>query len=185
MTIANMRTAEEKKAEKARRKREKVSFVQRIRNRIHEIIGLGQLLVNEPRAFPGELWRTMKRSLRSLWNARGGGLYACGFVVTFVWLEVKTVAGEVIASDSALAFVTQQFFETIFRLISDSFVNSLLAFIWPAFVLEWSPTWGIVILAALWILFPRFIKPLLAGWLFDEEEAVTPATDDAPRPRDP
>lgn len=173
-----MQSAEEKKAAKARRKRDKVSFVQGMRNRVRAMRDLGTMLVNEPRAFPGETSRLLKRSLRKLWNARGGGLYACGYLVTFIWLEIKTIGGEIIASDSALSFVTEQFFEIFFRLLSESFVNSILAFIWPAFLLQWSPLWGLAILVALYFIFPRFIKPVLTKWLFDGNQ---PTTIDADR----
>lgn len=172
-----MQTAEEKKAAKARKKRDKVSFVQGIRNRVREMLGLGTLLVNEPSAFPGETGRLLKRSLRKLWNARGGGLYASGYVVTFILLEIKTIGGEIVGSDSALSFITEQFFEMFFRLLSESFVNSILAFIWPALVLQWSPLWGIGILVALYFVFPRFIKPTLTKWLFDDNESPTADAD--------
>lgn len=150
-------------------RKKKRSFTQGIRARVHETVGLGKTLVNEPKSFPGELGTILKRWLRSLWNARGGGLYACGYLVTFLWLEVKTIAGELLASESALSFVTEQFIETFFRLISESFVNSILAFIWPAFVLEWSPLWGAILLAALYVAFPRIIKPFLTRWLFPDD----------------
>ncbi len=172
-----MQTAEEKKAAKARKKRDKVSFAQGLRNRFREMLGLGTTLVNEPRAFPGETGRLLKRSLRKLWHARGGGLYACGYVITFIWLEIKTIGGEILASDSALGFVTEQFFEVFFRLLSQSFVNSILAFIWPAFVLQRSPVWGIFILVALYFVFPRFIKPTLTKWLFDDNAPPAMDTD--------
>ena len=150
-------------------KKNKQSFGERVRARVQGTVDLGKMLVNEPKSFPGELWVVLRRSLRTLWNARGGGLYACGYVITFVWLEIRTIAGELLASDSALSFVTQQFAETLFRLISDSFVNSLLAFVWPAFVLDWSPLWGAILLGVLYLAFPRFLKPLLNRWLFDDE----------------
>ncbi|MEX0976945.1 MAG: hypothetical protein WDZ50_07605 [Woeseia sp.] len=172
-----MQRADEKKAAKARKKREKVSFVQGFRNRFREMRGLGTTLVNEPRAFPGETGRFLKRSLRKLWHARGGGLYACGYVVTFIWLEIKTIGGEIVGSDSVLAFVTEQLFEVFFRLLSESFVNSILAFIWPAFVLQWSPVWGIFILVGLYFVFPRFIKPTLTKWLFDDDPSQASDAD--------
>lgn len=149
--------------------RKKRSFGEGIRSRLHEAVGLGKLLVNDPKSFPGELWLVLRRFLRTLWNARGGGLYACGYVVTFVWLEIRTIGGELIASESALAFVTEQFVETLFRLISESFVNSILAFVWPAFLLQWSPLWGVILLAALYFAFPRYIKPPITRWLFDDD----------------
>jgi len=140
-----------------------------MRARVRETVGLGKTLVNEPKSFPGELRLVVKRFLRTLWNARGGGLYACGYLVTFVWLEIRTIGGELLASESALAFVTEQFIETFFRLISESFVNSILAFVWPAFLLQWSPLWGALLLAVLYLAFPRYIKPPLTRWLFDED----------------
>lgn len=140
-----------------------------MRSRVRETVGLGKTLVNEPKSFPGELWLVLKRFLRTLWNARGGGLYACGYLVTFVWLEIKTIGGELLASESALSFVTEQVIETFFRLISESFVNSILAFVWPAFLLEWSPLWGALLLAVLYLVFPRYIKPPLTRWLFDDD----------------
>jgi hypothetical protein len=155
-------------------KKKRRSFREGIRSRVRGTVGLGKTLVNEPKSFPGELWLVLKRFLRTLWHARGGGLYACGYVVTFVWLEAKTVGGELIASESALAFVTEQFVETLFRLISDSFVNSILAFVWPAFVLQWSPLWGFALLATLYIAFPRYIKPPITRWLFDDEPTSDP-----------
>lgn len=149
--------------------RKKRSFGEGLRARVRETVGLGKTLVNEPKSFPGEFWLVLKRALRTLWNARGGGLYACGYVITFIWLEIKTIAGELLASESALSFLTRQLAETLFRLISDSFVNSILAFFWPAFVLDWSPLWGAILLGALYFAFPRYLKPLLNRWLFDDE----------------
>ena len=50
---------------------------------------LGRALKDEPETLPGEVGSIVRRSFRRVWDARGGGLYAVGFVVTFVYLEVK------------------------------------------------------------------------------------------------
>lgn len=151
--------------------RRKRSFIGGIKERVRELIGLGDTLVHEPKSFPGELFSMLKRGLRALWNARGGGFYAFGYVITFLWLEIKTIAGELIASESALSFLTEQLFEVFVRLLSESFVNSILAFAWPAFVLQWSPLWGLVILGALYLFFARVLKKPLTAWLFDDDPA--------------
>lgn len=173
-----MQAADRKETkEKTRKQRERVSFVQRIRNEINEMLALGRVLVHEPRSFPHALFRTIKHSMRTIWRARGGGYYACGFVVCFFWLEIKSLVTGIAGSDSALGFVGQEIVEILFHFISDSFVNSILSFIWPAFLIQWSPTWGAVVLVAFWFLFSRVIKEPLTNWLFDDE-----AHEDLPGP---
>lgn len=156
------------------------SFLERMKDRLREAAGLGRVLVNEPGAFPGELGRVFLRFVRTLWQARGGGLYACGFIITFLWLEAKTLVEEVAASTSLAGFFTEQFFEFIFRFTVQSVVNTVGAFIWPVYVIQLSPMWGGIGLAALWILFPRFVEPRLTRWLF-QEEGETPASQEGTR----
>lgn len=158
-------------------KRKKEPFLTRMRNRLRETVNLGRLLVTQPRAFPGELGRLFKRFVRSLWHARGGGLYACGFVVTFLWLEATTVVDEVASATSLGAFLSEQLFEFLFRFTVQSLQNTIGAFLWPVYVLQMSPVWGGAILGALYILFPRYIKGPLTQWLFDgdgETDAAGP-----------
>ncbi len=163
--------------ERKKPKRKKEPFLRRMRNRLRETANLGRLLVTEPRAFPGELGRALKRFVRTLWHARGGGLYACGFVVTFLWLEATTVVDEVTSATSLGAFVSEQLFEFLLRFTIQSLQNTIGAFLWPVYVLQMSPVWGGAILGALYILFPRYIKEPLTQWLFkgdDETDATEP-----------
>ena len=37
-----------------------------------------------PKSFPAAMLELIRRAVRKIWDARGGGFYACGFVVTFV-----------------------------------------------------------------------------------------------------
>jgi hypothetical protein len=148
-----------------------------MRNRLRETANLGRVLVTEPRAFPGELGRVFRRFVRSVWHARGGGLYACGFVVTFLWLEATTVVDEVASATSLGSFLSDQLFEFLFRFTIQSLQNTIGAFLWPVYVLQMSPVWGGATLAALYILFPRYIKEPLTQWLFrgdDDDEASDP-----------
>lgn len=154
----------------AKPKRRKESFVKRTEHRLRDAAGLGRLAFEQPRALPGEIGGRFKRFVRALFRARGGGLYACGFVVTFLWLEATTFVGQVASSSSLAAFLAEELFEFLFRFAVQSLVNTVLAFIWPVFVLELSPIYGGIALAALWLLFPRFIQPHIDRWLFDDEE---------------
>lgn len=162
---------------KPRQRRE--SFIKRTGERVRDAAGLGRLAIEQPRAFPGELWRRFKRSVRALFRARGGGLYACGFVVTFLWLEATTFVGQVATSSSLAAFLAEELLEFLFRFAVQSLVNTVLAFIWPVFVIELSPIYGAIALGALYLLFPRFIQPHVNRWLFDDEEEG--ATGESPQ----
>jgi hypothetical protein len=107
--------------------------------------------------------------VRRLWDARGGGLYACGFVLTFIWLEATSLFDEV-TSGSVSGFLGGQVMQMVLRFTVESLENTVRAFIWPVYLLEWSPQWGAALLVALYFLFPRFLKERLERWLFDDEE---------------
>jgi len=157
-----------KKEKKPRRRR----LTEGIRSRVRETVGLGTTLVNEPKSFPGEIWRVVKRALRRLWNARGGGLYACGFVVAFVWLEITTLADDFSSSTGVTGFFSGQLLQFLLRFTIDSMVNTVLALIWPVQVLAYSPPWGALSLGAMYLAFPYILKRPLERWLFDDAGAV-------------
>jgi hypothetical protein len=71
-----------------KQKEKKPSFIQRMKARGREAQRLGKTLKDEPGAFPGEVQGIRRRSVRTVWSARGEGLYACGCIVTFVFLEI-------------------------------------------------------------------------------------------------
>lgn len=110
----------------------------------------------------------MRRKFRKIWNARGGGLYAFGYAVTFLWLEAKTIAGDFASSDTLGDFVTGEVIEYLLRFATDTIVNMVHAFIWPVFVIEWYPPWGILALVAAFFAFPRLVKEPLERWLSDD-----------------
>lgn len=157
---------------KAERKKE--SFLDGMTKRLREAANLGHVLATEPRAFPGALWRVLKRFVRTVWNARGGGLYACGFVVTFLWLEATMFVGELVSSGSLASFFSEQLVEFIFRFTVQSLTNTVSAFMWPVWVIQMSPVWGSAALGVLYVVFPRYIKEPVTHWLFQDDEELPP-----------
>ncbi|MGI9203440.1 MAG: hypothetical protein ACR2Q3_05500 [Woeseiaceae bacterium] len=155
----------------AKSKKKKPSFFARMANRGRELKALGQVLANDPRSFPAGLLKLIKRSLRTVWDARGGGLYACGFLVTFVFLEIRMFFVDIYEAESVSGYFSSQMSELLFKYIGESFQNTISAFMWPVYVVEINPTWGAIILAGLFIVFPKFIKGPLEGWLFDDDES--------------
>lgn len=154
--------ADRKDGKKEKKKR---SFLQGVRERLMVVYGLGRTLVEEPRAFPGRLKVEFLNWARATWSARGGGFYACGFVVTFIFLEVKLLFTELFTSTGG--FIVEQTLQILLRFTVDSLVNTLLALIWPALVLGLSPLWGAVGLAVGYLTFSRFLKQPLTRFLFD------------------
>jgi hypothetical protein len=163
----------------AKPKKSKPSFLQRMANRGREAKALGKVLANEPRTFPRELLKLIKRSLRTIWDARGGGLYACGFLVTFVFLEIRMFFVDIYEADSVSGYFSSQMSDILFKYIGESFQNTISAFIWPVYIVELNPAWGGAILAAMFILFPRTLKRPLERWLFNDAENAPPATKDS------
>lgn len=155
-----------KKSKKAKPPKER--FVARIKRRGRETYALGNTLVNEPRAFPAQAGGLLKRSFRTMWDARGGGFYASGFVLTFVWLEITTFIGEVAASDGVISFFTEQFFEVLLRFSVQSIGNTVQAFIWPVLIIERFGEWAIVFLLAGYFAFAKLFKAPLTEWLFHD-----------------
>ena len=159
-------------------KKKKESFFRRVGRQARDTASLAALLITEPRAFPAALLARLKRAFRAVWSARGGGLYACGFFITFLWLEVTTFFGEVLAAGSVGGFLSEQLIEIFVRFTVQSLENTVSALIWPVHIIEWSPGWGIALLAGMYLLFVRVVKAPLARWLFGEETPSADHSDD-------
>jgi hypothetical protein len=117
-----------------------------------------------------------RRWFAKVWKVRGGGLYAVGWAVTFAYLEVTTLLGEIFEAEGVVEFFTSQLVEFLFRFIGDSLTNMISAFMWPVDIVQWRPPIGAIILGAAFMLFPITIKPYITAWLFpdgepEEEEA--------------
>lgn len=162
------------------KKKQKPGFVARMKNRGRELKALGTVLADEPKSFPSALLQLIKRSMRTVWDARGGGLYACGFLVTFVFLEIRMFFVEIYNANSVGDYFAGQLSELLFKYIGQSFQNTISAFMWPVYIIEINATWGAIALGAMFVIFPRYLKTPLERWLFGEEEPEqpTPANQD-------
>jgi hypothetical protein len=151
-----------------------------------------RMLWHDPRSAGGLL----REGLLGIWRARGGGFYGLGYVATFVALEVRLVVGELESSDSLLSFLSDQLLEYLLRLGFMSFVNVLLAFLWPLFVLEHLHGWGIPLLVIGYFGFERWLRPAIESSLPElRKTAPAPAApeddrgesdaEDTSRPEEP
>ncbi|NIV17204.1 MAG: hypothetical protein GWN47_02080 [Woeseiaceae bacterium] len=105
-----------------------------------------------------------------VWKVRGGGLYACGYAITFVILEIQTIFGDIAEADGPVDFVQNQAFEMVFRFLGESLQNMIFAFMWPVPVVQFNPPAGAIALGIAYFLFPMTLKKPIERWLFPDME---------------
>jgi hypothetical protein len=126
-----------------------------LRRRIDKSVGTVRTVVAEPRSISTML----HDGLLKIWRTRGGGFYGLGYVVCFVVLEVRAFIGNFEGDGDAMTMVLQEVAGFVFRFTAQSFLNTLLAFLWPAFVIEYLEGWGILLIGGGWVVFDRWMKP--------------------------
>ncbi len=149
----------------------KPSLRERMAERGRDARHLGNTLRNEPKALPHEVGGIVRRSLKRVWDARGGGLYAVGFVVVFVYLETTMFFGDIAEAESVTGFITGQIGELLFKYLGESIRNTITAFLWPVHVIQINPPWGFAALAGAFVLFDRFLKGKIESWLISDDRA--------------
>ena len=159
------------KKKERKKKRQKESFAVRMQRRGREFSSLGQTLAKEPSAFPGASLNVVRRSLRTVWDAKGGGLFAVGYVITFVWLEMTMFVGDVLAAESIGGFFGEQIFEMLFRYLGESLQNMIAALIWPVYVIKIAPPWGAIAFGLAYAAFDRLFREPIEAWLFHDGES--------------
>ena len=106
-----------------------------------------------------------RRHCLQVWTSRGGGFYGFVALLTFLYLEVVDLAGDIAAlpgSHADLGFVISW----IVGNLVDAFVNSIRAAIWP---LSWLEHFGVGILSGALLagsyLAYRAVRPTVIRWL--------------------
>lgn len=108
------------------------------------------------------------RWLRKVWRVRGGGLYACGFAVTFIILELRSLFDDVLGIGSLF---TGQALDFIVQFFIDSMTNTMKSFAWPLYVVAFAPPWGAIALGIGFAVFASWLKKPIESRLFPQEDA--------------
>ena len=123
---------------------------------------------NTARNLAGHAHGHFRSWFAKIWEVRGGGLYACGYAVTFAYMEVKMFVNDVLQSDSFVGFIASEVIEIVMHFAVDSIINMVKAFMWPVYVTQLYPPYGLIALAAAFVLFPIFLKKPITRWLFPD-----------------
>ena len=100
---------------------------------------------------------------------RGGGLYAVGYILTFLYFEAMTIIDEIAESTGLGDFISDQLLGFLLRFVVGSFANMIKALMWPVYIIQLNPVFGGIVLGAAFYIFPKYLKKPLEKKLFGEE----------------
>ena len=135
---------------------------------------ISQLIGDGARVLPEKSHGWFRDWFRKVWKVRGGGLYALGFALSFVYFEIGSLGDDILGIGSLFS---GQAVEFVVQFLVDSFRNTLKAFVWPVFVVQLAPPWGAIGLGLLYVGFAKYLKAPIERWLF----RGMPAEDPDPR----
>ncbi len=156
------------KPKKERPKRDPLA--KRVSDGIEAVGVLGRTAVNEPRQLPRQAESIFRRWFRHVWAVRGGGLYAVGFAAAFIYLETIEIITDDIPGLFAINPLSSDLIEYIISFIVDTFMNFVTALMWPYFVATFATPWGAIGLGVAFVVFSRFLQPIVERWLEREDD---------------
>ena len=124
-----------------------------------------QLIGDGARVLPEKSHGWFRDWFRKVWRVRGGGLYAVGFALTFIYFEIGALGDDILGIGSLF---NGQAIDFIIDFFIDSLTNTLKAFMWPVYVIQIAPPWGAIGLGLAFVGFTSFLKAPIERWLFGE-----------------
>jgi hypothetical protein len=132
---------------------------------------LGREAAVRPGGLPDKAHGWFRSWFRKVWQVRGGGLYAVGFAVAFLFFEVREVLLEDIPQFVAINnILSSELIGFCIQFLVDTMLNFVRALLWPMYVVTLWPPAGAIALAAAFILFPRYLKKPIERWLFQDAD---------------
>ena len=147
---------------------------QRIGERVAAMSRKGRDELTRKGGVPDQAHGLFRQWFRKVWEARGGGLYAVGFAVAFLYFEINDILFDDIPKLAAINVLSADLIGFIIEFIIDTFINMGLAFAWPAWVVMWNEPYGLIMFIAALVLFPRFVKEPMEHWLFEGKAPPPP-----------
>jgi len=132
---------------------------------------LGRDAVSRPGGLPDKAHGWFRAWFRKVWDVRGGGLYAVGFAVAFLYFEIREAILEDIPQFVAMNNVlSSELIGFGIQFIIDSMLNFVRALLWPMYVVSLWPPVGLIALIVAFVLFPRYLKTPIERWLFEDAD---------------
>ena len=145
-----------------------------LRERVNDLGRRGREELTRKGGLPDTAHGAFRKWSRKIWELRGGGAYAMGFIVTFLYLETIDILFDDVPKLYAMQSLASEIPPFIIEFLIDTLINTLWAFMWPVIVLQWPMPWGIVALIAIFTLFPKFVQKPVENWLYEGREPPPP-----------
>jgi hypothetical protein len=134
----------------------------------------GRDAVSRPGGLPDKAHGWFRAWFRKVWDVRGGGLYAVGFAIAFLFFEIREAVFEDIPQFIAMNnILSSELVGFVIQFVVDTMVNFVRALLWPIYVVQLWPPAGLVALVAAFVLFPRTLKAPIERWLFQDADNDT------------
>ncbi len=131
----------------------------------------GREALVRPGGLPDKAHSWFRAWFRKVWDVRGGGLYAVGFAVAFLFFEIREAVVEDIPQLVAMNNILgSELIGFGIQFVIDSLMNFVRALVWPIYVIQLWPPVGLVALVVAFVLFPRYLKKPIEGWLFQDAD---------------
>jgi len=131
----------------------------------------GREAVVRPDRLPGQAHGALRGWFRKVWAVRGGGLYAVGFAMAFLFFETSEILFEDIPQFIAMNNVfSSELVAFGLEFIVDTMVNFVKALMWPVYVVSLWPPAGAIALGLAFVLFPKYLKEPIEHWLFHDQD---------------
>jgi hypothetical protein len=157
--------ADSKKAPPGKRK----SLGRRVGENVRAAGELGRDAVTRPGGLPDKAHGWFRSWFRKVWKVRGGGLYAVGFAIAFLFFEIREAVVEDIPQLFAMnSLLSSELIGFGIQFVVDTLLNFARALLWPMYIVVLWPPAGALALAGAFILFPRYLKEPIERWLFPD-----------------
>ena len=144
------------------------------RERVGHIGRRGREELTRKGGIPDTAHGAFRKWSRKTWELRGGGAYAMGFIVTFLYLETMDILFDDVPKLYAMQNLASDIPAFIIEFLIDTLMNLMWAFIWPVLVLQLPTPWNIILLVAVFTLFPKFVQKPVEHWLYEGKEPPPP-----------
>lgn len=134
---------------------------------------ISQLIGDGARVLPEKSHGWFRDWFRKVWKVRGGGLYALGFALSFVYFEVGSLGDDILGIGSLF---NGQAVDFVIQFFIDSLRNTLKAFMWPIYVVQLAAPWGAIALGVTFVIFTKYLKAPIERWLFPDGAVDGPDT---------
>jgi hypothetical protein len=150
------------------------SLGRRVGENIRTAGEVGREAVRRPGGLPDKAHGWFRSWFRKVWELRGGGLYAVGFAVAFLFFEIREAVVEDIPQFVAMNnILSSELIGFGIQFVVDTMVNFVRALLWPMYVVMLWPPAGAIGLAVAFVLFPRYLKRPIERWLFQDADTRT------------